>query len=216
MAKKAVISDPNARLGANQDLPLKATDPEERKRSVAIVVANPSLQAARAMLATEGTNGLFRDLDVVALTDVLKEQAAKANTGNLALAEGMLINQAVALQALFSKLVERGMNADLLDPYEVHLRLALRAQAQCTRTLEVLAAIKNPPVVIAKQANIANQQQVNNNVAPRAREVENAPSKLLETLPDERLEFGTPATASGFDSHLEPVGAVNRAEVGSR
>jgi len=134
----------------------------------------------------------------------------------MAQAEGMLINQAVALQSLFAKLVERGMNAAVLPQYEAHMRLALRAQAQCTRTLEVLAAIKNPPVVIAKQANIAQQQQVNNNVAPLARETENSQNKLLETLPGERLEFGTPATASGADSDLATVGAVNRSEVGSR
>lgn len=208
------------RLGANRDLPLKGKDPEEMKRAVAVCIAIPALQAARAILATEGTDGLGRDLDVVALTDFLNEQASKVNTGDLALAEKMLINQATALQALFSKLVERGMNADLLPHYETHLRLALRAQAQCTRTLEVLGNIKNPPVVIARQANIAQQQQVNNGLptgqASCGREVGNVPTQLLEALPGERLESRTAATASGIDSHLETVGALDRPEVRSR
>ena len=216
MARKRQEPDPDARLGTNRDLPLKGKDPEERKRAMAVCIAIPALQAARAILATEGTDGLGRDLDVVALTDVLKEQAAKVNKGNLALAEGMLMNQATALQALFSKLIEKGMGAEYLPQFESFTRIALRAQAQCTRTLEVLAAIKNPPVVIAKQANIAHQQQVNNSIptgqASRGREVEKAPTQLLETLPGERLESGTAATPSGADSHLETVGAVHRAE----
>ena len=126
----------------------------------------------------------------------------------------MLFSQAVALQSLFSRLVERGMKADLLPHFEAYMRLALRAQAQSTRTLEVLATVKNPPVVFAKQANIAQQQQVNNGPAvpavTRARNPAPAQSKLLETLPDERLEFGTQGAASGADSQLATVGTVNR------
>jgi hypothetical protein len=47
------------------------------------------------------------------------------------------------------------------------MRLALKAQGQCRATLETLAAIKNPPVVFAKQRNISHgHQQVNNGAAP--------------------------------------------------
>jgi len=160
-------------------------------------------------------------LDLPLLADTLREQAKAANHGDLAQAEAMLINQAVALQNLFARLVERGMDADLFPHYETHLRLALRAQAQCTRTLEVLAGIKNPPVVIAKQANIAQgHQQVNNGLPAddpgRAREIEKSPNKLLETLPGERLDPGTPATASGAGPYLETVDTVHRTEVGNR
>lgn len=85
----------------------------------------------------------------------------------------------------------------------------------------MLAGIKNPPVVIAEQANIAQgHQQVNNGLPAgdpaRAREVEKSPNKLLETLPGERLDTGTPATASGADPYLETVDAVHRTEVGNR
>jgi hypothetical protein len=42
------------------------------------------------------------------------------------------------------------------------MRMALKAQSQCRQTLETLATIKNPPVVFARQANIAQgPQQVN-------------------------------------------------------
>lgn len=61
---------------------------------------------------------------------------------------------------------------------EAH-RLALKAQAQGVRTLEVLGALKNPqPVAFVKQANIAHgPQQVNNGATEPlpARESEKAP-----------------------------------------
>ncbi len=106
------------------------------------------------------------------------------------------------------------MKADLLPHFEAYMRLALRAQAQSTRTLEVLATVKNPPVVFAKQANIAQQQQVNNGPAvpavARARNPATEQSKLLEPLPDERLDFGTQGAASGGDTALAAVETVHR------
>ena len=156
-------------------------------------------------------------LDLPILTQTLRAQAKAVNAGDMAQAEGMLINQAVALQSLFAKLVERGMNAAVLPQYEAHMRLALRAQAQCTRTLEVLAAIKNPPVVFAKQANIANQQQVNNGIplpeALRAREVGVAPTQLSEGSHHELLpDPGASPLARRIDPPVATVEALDRAE----
>ena len=221
MAKKAVSSNPNTRQETQRELVGNATDAETVKRNVATAVITPALAAARVILNAEGQNGLGARLDLLALTESLNKQAAKVRAGNLAQVEKMLLSQATALQSLFARLVERGMDADLFPHYETHLRLALRAQAQSTRTLEVLANLKNPPVVIAKQANIAQgHQQVNNGLPAddpgRARETENSPSKLLEELPSERLDTGTAATTSGGDSEMATVGAVHRTEVGNR
>ncbi len=92
------------------------------------------------------------------------------------------------------------------------MRLALKAQSQCRATLETLATIKNPPVVFARQANIANgPQQVNNGTAAPAR-AENAtitPNGLLETHPVTRLDTGTAGTAGGGDPALAAVGAID-------
>jgi hypothetical protein len=66
------------------------------------------------------------------------------------------------------------------------MRYGLRAQAQCRATLETLAAIKNPPTVFARQANIANgPQQVNNTAllgdGSRVRAISDvSPTELLE------------------------------------
>ena len=189
-------------------------DPKAAKRALARLVTGPHLAAARAVIATEGNTGIGAELEMTAMRDALKEQAVAINGGDLHTVEAMLINQATALQNLFARLVERGMSTEVVNHYELHLRLALRAQAQCTRTLETLAAIKNPPVVIARQANIAQQQQVNNGpavpVPTRARDVSPAHNELLEQGTHERLDFGTQGAASGADSPLATVEALDR------
>ena len=52
-----------------------------------------------------------------------------------------------------------------------YLRVALKAQAQCRATLETLAEMKQPPTLLARQANIAHgPQQVNNRVFAERRD----------------------------------------------
>ena len=102
---------------------------------------------------------------------------------------------------------------EYLHAFEAYLKLALRAQFQCRAALETLAEIKYPrSVAVVKQANIAHGHQQVNNVPPRADEIENPQSKLLEQTDGERLDTGTTSTAGGADTSMEAVGAVNRAK----
>jgi hypothetical protein len=87
------------------------------------------------------------------------------------------------------------------------------AQGQCRATLETLAVIKNPPVVFAKQANIAHgPQQVNNNSADiaRASESEKPQTQLLEQQHGERLDTGTASAASDSYQTVDTVEAIHR------
>jgi len=113
----------------------------------------------------------FGKLSLTECAGVLKETAKGLNDGDLSAAVTMLSCQAVTLNAMFGELARRaGLNmGENLGATETYMRLALKAQSQCRATLETLAAIKTPPVVFARQANINNggQQQVNNSpVAP--------------------------------------------------
>jgi hypothetical protein len=66
-----------------------------------------------------------------------------------------------------STLAKANLSGGYMEAGERYLRLALKAQSQSRATLETLSAIKNPPVVYAKQANIAHgPQQVNNGQTP--------------------------------------------------
>lgn len=162
---------------------------EETQRNHAALLVSPEVATFQVLRSVDSTGGfctLWEQLDVPSLTDELRAQAAAVNRGEMAHVEAMLMNQATALQAIFGRLVERGMNNDHLPAFEGNMRMALRAQNQCRSTLETLAAIKNPPVVFAKQANINHgNQQVNNGIpegmnATRTDEIKNQSNKLLE------------------------------------
>lgn len=83
-------------------------------------------------------------------------------------------------------------------------------------TLETLSAIKNPPVVYAKQANIAHgPQQVNNGTGPaRTEENRNSPSKLLEQSNENPMDSRAPGATGGSNSQMEAVGEIDRAANG--
>ena len=163
------------------------------------MMVSPELAAYRVLSSADSMGSMVKmwgGIDVPSLTDELRDQAAAVNRGELNHVEAMLMNQATALQSLFARLSERGMSCDTIVPFEANLRMALRAQSQCRATLETLAAIKNPPIVFAKQANI-NQgngnQQVNNGTsdpASPAGEIINQQSELLEAQHGERVDTG--------------------------
>ena len=139
---------------------------EERGRNYAHLMTSPELAAYRVINGVEQKSGLDAHVDVPTLMETLRGQAKAVNHGDLAQAEAMLMNQAIALQSLFARLTEEAFSVTDLPHFDSFMRMALRAQNQCRATLETLAAIKNPPVVIARQANIAHgPQQVNNGVA---------------------------------------------------
>lgn len=134
---------------------------------------------------------LADDIDTPGMLATLRDQAATVQQGDLSHVEAMLINQASSLQALFVRLSERSMEQSLMPNLEGFMRMALRPQSQCRATLETLATIKNPPIIYAKQANIANgHQQINNGTAAPSHTQENAiePNELSggshELLPD--------------------------------
>lgn len=213
--RKTTERDDAPMIKARKTFTIIATTPEGARRDVARLMASPEAAAARAIAATEGARGMGEDLDVPELVDCLREQAAAMNGGNMAHLEAMLANQATTLQSLFARTIERGMASDMLTQYEAHMKIALRAQAQCVRTLETLAAIRNPPVIFAKQANIsAGPQQVNNGTRAQENPIEQ--TKVLEAQDGERLDIGAPAAAGRTNPELATVEAIDRTKDNSR
>lgn len=196
-------------------LHLLKTDSEEVKAGkLAMLTTSPELAAYRVINAGEAKTVFGEQMDVPALMKQLRDQAAAANRGDLSQAEAMLMNQATALQSLFTRLTEQGLAQLHMPNLEGFMRLALRAQSQCRATLETLAAIKNPPIVYARQANVTTgPQQINNGVPSQAGEKEIVQSKQSggshELLPDAR-----PSQAEGrIDPPVEALGNIDRAEV---
>ncbi len=154
----------------------------------------------------------------VSLTDLmqsLRQQGEAVNRGDLRAAESMLNAQAVALNAIFGELARRAaahMGGNIRAA-ETYLRLALKAQSQSRATVETLAAIKNPPVVFARQANIAHgPQQVNNGAPAHPGQSVSEPNEVFEEASHARPQLdaaATPATSRAH-SQLEPMEASHR------
>ncbi|MCA1563247.1 MAG: hypothetical protein LC804_24345, partial [Acidobacteria bacterium] len=199
-------------------------EPTESKlkeaRGTAKLAMLPSVNAA---MVIKDFGERFGDLNAGELAVHLKDGMNDVNNNNLRECEAMLYCQAHALQAIFVASAHRAtLSEEWFPNYEAHMRIAMKAQAQCRAALETLAQIKNPPVVFARQANIAQgPQQVNNQMMPagqpRARgKNENTPNELLEEKPHERLDTRTPGSTIGSDPAMATVGAINRAEDDAR
>jgi hypothetical protein len=190
----------------------KKYTPKEQSLKLAMLGMSPAVSAGRIVKVLDG-DGLLAKLEVSNFIDALQEQGQTIKSGDMFIVEDMLINQATALQSLFARMTERAMAQDHMPNLEGFMRLALRAQNQCRATLETLAAIKNPPVVFARQANINNggNQQVNNVTppadSPRTEKSIIRPNELItERVSHEALDTRGSAAAIRTNPGMATVG----------
>ncbi len=191
---KTKAATPTAPTPKSRRLELEKRPGVTEDRLIADLVAEgEATNASNALRFVQAEHG------ELSLTDMLKAlhaQGEAINRGDLSAAERMLNSQAVALNAIFGELARRAaLNMGThLQATEMYMRLALKAQTQSRATVETLAAIKNPPVVFARQANINNggQQQVNNGTPAnrRIRDAGTRPAHASESVlqRDEPLE----------------------------
>ncbi len=171
-------------------------DPDE---VLSKTLLSPLVTAANTMQTWENMN------TVSGLRAALVDQVTKVHDGDLSRPESMLLTQAHTLDLLFNKLAEKAHIQSHMPHYESFLRLAFKAQGQCRATLETLAAIKNPPVIFAKQANISNgHQQINNGT--QAANNQKQPNELLTEIPNATLDSRGTGQAIGINSELATVG----------
>ena len=137
----------------------------------------------------------------------------KAREGDLGGIEAMLAAQAYTLDAMFCSLAVRAK--DNMGGYpqaaEMYMKLALKAQSQCRATAETLAMMKNPQPYI-RQANLANQMQVNNGqpanfesntrTPAQAREISPQPNELLTGGRHETVDYRRTPAAGRADPQL--------------
>jgi hypothetical protein len=150
-------------------------------------------------------------VDVVAIVSGLNEQLEEIHSGKMAGPEAMLYAQATALQSIFVNLTRRAIKQEYLAHLQTFLSLALKAQAQCRCTLEALNEIKFPKsATFVKQANIANQQQVNNGVPARVESKTEQSNEQLTEGNHATVDLGGTATAGAANSELETLGEIHR------
>lgn len=177
---------------------------ESEDATLARTMAAPETNAGLTIKAWQ-TGTLPEEIDVNATINELKEQTKALKAGKMDRAEEMLLSQAQTLDELFNTLARRAHRCEYLSQFEANLKLSLKAQNQCRMTLETLSNIKNPPVVYAKQANIAHGPQQVNNGNAHAAENRNELNELLEHIHAERLDTRTTGETIGSYSSVEAL-----------
>jgi len=152
--------------------------------------------------------GFGEYVDYPSMIASLKTMADNVNKGDMREMEAMLASSAKCLEVLAESLLVRGLRQDQWHHLDGFLKLGLKAQNQMRHTIETLGKLKNPPVVIAKQANLATNQQVNNHTRDEKTIV---PNELSVGVKHELCQNnGTPSDAVTDDSSVEAVATLNR------
>jgi hypothetical protein len=158
-------------------------------------------------------------IDTRSLFRGIRKQEEEIKQGNLEHIERYLYSQAIALNALFDRMLNQLANADYTSQIQLSGMLALKAQAQCRATLATLAQIKNPDQVTFVRQNIQQQnnainQQVNpstmNDISPKSH---NPANELLTEVPNETLDFRGTAKTIATHPTMETVEAINRSTI---
>ena len=118
----------------------------------------------RLMCQLGKSSGMSDSVDHPTMTKMLKDMCEAVKNGDMSDMEKILVTNAKTLEFLSAHLISRAMRREYLDQFESDMKLGLRAQNQMRHTIETLGKLKNPPVVIAKQANVATNQQINNEI----------------------------------------------------
>ena len=151
--------------------------------------------------------GFGEYVDYPSMIASLKTMTENVNKGDMREMEAMLVSSAKCLEVLAESLLVRGLRQDMWHHLDGFLKLGLKAQNQMRHTLETLGKLKNPPVVIAKQANLATNQQVNNHSRDEKTIV---PNELSAGVQHELCQnSGTPSDTVTDDSSLEAVAQVD-------
>jgi hypothetical protein len=215
--KKSTKPQPASKpaIDKSREIEVVCKEGEDLQLASARVLIGPHVMNANATahFAKSQVGELFAIAPLVA---AFAEGSKRVNSNDMKDVEATLISQATALNVMFGELSRRAANnmGEYIQASEVYFRMALKAQNQCRMTLETLSNIKNPPVVYARQANIANgPQQVNNGTMPsrtHADENRNQPNKVLEHGNEQRMDKATQGETGASDSSLETVAAGNR------
>lgn len=201
----------------NKD-PLASEDPfddeldEElsRRKSMAKLGLLPTVNASHAIEKSLKSRGYDPDFEELVLQ--LRRQVSEANKGNLNRSEACLVAQTHTLDNLFSALTSRAianMNEGYGDAAERYLRLAFKAQQQCSNTIRALGELKKPKsLMITGQANIATNQQVNFKSSVGQ---ENLQNKLFEGE-HEQVDIRAKREPESGNSTVETVAAIDGAK----
>ena len=208
------------------------TEKQMRRGAItAQLMTRPSFMAAHtAMSFVPESMKAYGPANMVSMFEQFQSTAKKVVGGDMTTPEAILISQAMSLSSIYNECASQAAlnlgTRSSLPAAEALMRMALKAQAQCTQTLRVLGELKNPraPATFVKQQNnAAGPQQVNNgpvtqDTPAHAHGEQETSVTTNELLTDNReeqhaatLDIRATGRASRENQTLEAVGAVDRA-----
>ena len=213
------MSKPKTPAPVTNRAPVEAQNEELLGRAMAKTVMRPDVSAAMVIHTYMG-----KSVSLNGLMDGLTASMDRSRGGDLATLEAMLVGQATALQAIFTKLAVDAQAQSLQCNMAALLGLALKAQAQSRATITALVDLKHPrQALFVKQANIASgNQQVNNAMSPEPgfsacarahEEIKSSEIKVLEVDDGKfgkRMDTGTTSTPTRGHPAMEALETVNR------
>ena len=208
---------------------VKKTEPKNAPRDPKAITLDSNIEKTKAekmaisshdpTLLAGVAGGRFREIlvpgaDITQSVQTLRERVKKVQSGDLRSVEKTLVAQADTLDGVFNAMLSRAIdNQANAGHFEMFMRVALKAQAQCRTTFETLAEIKNPqPTTFVKQQNVGAVQQVNNTLT-HAQGIENRPNELSERREHvEVLDPGTTDAAIEAHPRMEAMAEIHRTE----
>jgi hypothetical protein len=198
-----------------QTLTIVKEEGKSELRQLTEIQLSPLINNALTLQVVAASNS--DKIDFTEAVEVMKEKSEKIIAGDLSELEATLAAQVITLDTIYNTLILRFAHSmgNSLKLTETYMRLALKAQSQCARTAEILAAMKNQPIVIAKQANIAQgHQQINNGnqYPPHAGKTKNPSNELLSEDNNASLDIRGKIEASGTNQELAAVETIDRSK----
>ena len=156
-------------------------------------------------------------LDFTETVEMMRTYARSVSEGaDLKPVEEMLTLQATVLDTMFNHLARQAFATKHLKTYQLQANLALKAQNQARATWQTLAEIKFPKTLaIVGQANISQQQQVNNMAEFSSRAQEKLPkisNELLEIHNERQLDNREESQTIDAHQNLETMEPIDRSK----
>lgn len=154
-------------------------------------------------------------IDSKELLGEIFKQADEINKGDLSQIERFLYAQAIALDAMFDRMLAQMGGSDFTPQVQLFGQLALKAQAQCRATLATLAQIKSPDQITFIKQLIQQQNnaiQVNNagTQPTETKKIEKLANELLSEVSHATLEQGRSKEAISTDPEMASLEKVYR------
>lgn len=193
------MSKANTKTNSKAPAPVPTT-PEKQAVKPHQILVSSTIQNA---VGIKSWGSFAGEPDLAEMLDDIRCQVKELQAGDMSRVEAMLYGQAMSLQTIFTNLSRKAASSEYLKPFQAHMGLALKAQAQCRATLEALAEIKNPrPVLITKQANISggHQQVVNGAAPPAPGSIENSAQAAGGNLPVSHAQNFSPLVRKSIEA----------------